>query len=99
MSNLSNRKFSPFLSVVIIIGTLLTTVIIKMEVVREGYELLKLGHYEKTEKDQSRRLQTEYSKLLRPERLDKIATQRLALSRVQKSQVVLMASGNWAVRQ
>src|SRR5688572_9839315 len=99
MANLSNKRFSPFLSVIIIIFTLLLSVIVKMEVVREGYEILKLGHQEKVQKDLSVRLQADYTKLLRPERLDKIATQRLSLSRVQKSQVVLMASGNWAVRQ
>lgn len=99
MKCLSNRKFSPFLSTFFVISTLLLTVFLKMEIVREGYELLKLGHAEKQEIDKGRRLQTEYSKLLRPERLDRIATQKLALTRAQKAQVILMASGEWAVRQ
>jgi hypothetical protein len=41
-----------------------------------------------------------YARLTRPERLDHIGTQKLALVRAQKNQVVLMAAqGGFAVRQ
>jgi len=98
-AHVTNKSFSPFLSTFFVIMALLVSVFFKMEVVREGYELVRLSRMEKQEIDKGRRLQTEYSKLLRPERLDRIATQKLALTRAQKAQVVLMASDEWTVRQ
>ena len=98
-SNLTNKRFSPFLSTFFIVTTLLLTVFVKMEIVREGYEVLKVGHSERQEIDSGRRLLSEYSRLLRPKRLDQIATQKLDLVRAQKTQVVLMASKELAIRQ
>jgi hypothetical protein len=90
----------PFISVVILVVIALVTVFIKMEVVRSGYEVLSLGHKTKILSEDSFRLESQYAKLTRPSRIDKIGTERLALGRIQKNQVIMMAAdGEWSVRQ
>lgn len=90
----------PFISVMILVVIALISVFIKMEVVRLGYEILKLGHKTKTASEEKSRLEAQYAKLTRPSRLDKIGTEKLALGRAQKNQVIMMATqGEWAVRQ
>lgn len=90
----------PFISVVILVVVTLISVFIKMEVVRQGYEILSLGRKTKIASEEKSRLEVQYGKLTRPSRLDKIGTEKLALGRVQKNQVIMMATqGEWAVRQ
>jgi cell division protein FtsL len=97
---MTGRKFAPFISVLILVLVALGTIFIKMETVRMGYELVKLGRVQKLAVDERAQLDFNYARLTRPERLDDIATGRLALARVQKNQVVLMAAtGNYAVLQ
>jgi hypothetical protein len=72
---------------------------VKMETVRAGYALVKLGHEQKVAAGHKSEYDLIYARLTRPERLDHIGTQRLALSPAQKNQVVLMAAqGPFAIR-
>ena len=75
-------------------------VFVKMETVRFSYEVVKLGRLQKMASDENASLELAYAKLTRPERLDHIGTQRLALVRAQRNQVIVMASisGNNAIR-
>lgn len=93
------QKIAPFISVIILVLLTLGSVILKMENVRMNYEVLKLRHMTKIAKDDQAHLQLTYGKLIRPDRLNKIGIQRLALAKAQKDQVVLMASsGRMALR-
>jgi cell division protein FtsL len=96
----SGGSRAPFISVMILVFVGLLTVFIKMEVVRLGYEVLKLGHLYKMASEDKSRLEVHYAKLTRPSRLDKIAAEKLSLGRAQKNQVVMMtAQGELAIRQ
>ncbi len=96
----SAQSWAPFLSVLILIFTGLACVFIKMEVVQEGYQILKTGRAVRELSDEKSRLEMQYAKLTRPSRLDKIGTERLALGKIQKNQVIMMAGhGEIAVRQ
>ena len=78
----------------------LSYVFIKMEAVRAGYDLVRLGHKAKIAAGDKAEYQLIYARLTRPERLDQIGTHKLSLARAQKNQVVLMAAqGTFAVRQ
>lgn len=97
---MSRKELVPFLSVVLSLVIIFGTVIARMECVRTGYEVVKLRHLKKSCGDDRSHLELRYQKLIRPERLDLIATQRLSLNRAQKNQVVLMAAnGGFAIRQ
>ncbi|MBK9294575.1 MAG: histidine kinase [Oligoflexia bacterium] len=90
----------PFISIIILVSVALSTVFVKMEVVRLGYEILSMGRKTKQASEARSRLEVQYAKLTRPSRLDKIGTEKLALTRVQKNQVIMMAAqGELAVRQ
>ncbi len=100
MTEQVRKGCAPFISVMILVLVGLACVFIKMEVVREGYDILRLGHIHKIATSEKSRLELKYAKLTRPSRLDKIGTTKLALSRAQKNQVVMMAgTGEFAVRQ
>ena len=100
MSQNQKKRWLPFVSVFAVVVVMLASVFIKMEVVREGYELVRLGHFEKRASEEKALLQMSYAKLTRPERLDHIATSKLSMYRALKSQVVLMAAqGGIAIRQ
>jgi cell division protein FtsL len=90
----------PFVSVFILVVIALSYVFIKMEVTRTSYEVLKVGRMVKIVTQEKSRLEVNYSKMTRPERLDDIATKQLSLVRAQKNQVILMAAqGDVAIRQ
>ena len=100
MSQNQRRTLAPFVSIFILVVISLVYLFFKMELVREGYEVLRLSHEHKIASEEGSQLSLHYAKLIRPERLDQIGTQRLALGRVQKNQVILMAAtGGFAVRQ
>src|SRR5690348_14177751 len=97
---LQKESMAPFLSIFILFTVTVTCLFLKMEVVRQGYELVSIGHAQRTAAHENSGLELHYAKLTRPQRLDYIATQRLALNRAQKNQIVLMASeGSGPVRQ
>jgi hypothetical protein len=100
MSNQQRTNLAPFISILFLVVVGLMYVFVKMEAVREGYEVLKLGRLQKLANDEKVTMELAYTKLTRPERLDQIGTQKLALMRAQKNQVILMAAtGSFAVRR
>ena len=92
MSKAQKQKMAPFISIFFLVSIGVVSVFLKMEVVRQGYELVSLGHSQKTAAHERGALELHYAKLTRPQRLDYIGTQRLALSRAHKEQVVMMAA-------
>ncbi len=99
MSLNQKKNLAPFLSIFFLVVIGLTYVFVKMEAVRAGYNVVKLGRILKIASGNKAEYDLVYAKLTRPERLDLIATQKLALARAQKSQVVLMAAQGFTVRQ
>jgi hypothetical protein len=84
----------PFLSVTIIIFTMLSVVFLKMEVRRMGYSLLKDSRQYKTMVEQKRLQEMNLAQLVRPERIENLAQKRLSLQRAQKGQIVQLAGTN-----
>lgn len=77
----------PFLSIVIIVGTLFVLVFLQMEERRLGYELLKLTRDHKIVLEETRVREMQLAKLMRPQQLEKAAS-RMTLRKVQASQII-----------
>ncbi len=78
----------PFVSVLLVIFTLLSIVFSKMEVRRMGYSLLKESRQLKSLTEQKRLKEMTYAQLTRPERIETFAERRLSLKKAQKGQIV-----------
>jgi len=91
MSQTQKKTLAPFFSIFLLVIISLVYVFVKMETVRAGYDVVRLGHLQKMAANEKASGELVYAKLTRPERLDQIGTSRLALVRAQKNQVVVMA--------
>ena len=89
------KRYYPFISVIGVIALMMSYLVVRMEVVRLGYELGKLRHIQKMAMDDRSELELTYNKLMRPGRLDQIGTVRLSLNRAQKKQIVMMADSRF----
>jgi hypothetical protein len=99
MSHIQKARLAPFISIFFLSVIGLSYVFVKMETVRAGYDVVRLGHLQKVGASNKAEFDLIYARLTRPERLDHIGTQKLALSKAQKNQVVLMAAEGFTVRQ
>ncbi|MBX2994471.1 MAG: histidine kinase [Bdellovibrionaceae bacterium] len=91
----------PFFSVVLIISTLFFLVFLQMEERRMGYEILKVTRVQKRMMEERRVKEMQLAKLTRPQAVERAATSRLTLRKVQASQIIhlsgaqpLFRSGN-----
>lgn len=94
-----NESFKPFLSVVILIATLFSTVFFHMEIRRVGYTVLTLGRQERDLRDENRKQLVNLARLTGPERLNRIAQSRLQLTRPNPGQVIQIADQGIAITQ
>jgi hypothetical protein len=85
------ENLRPFLSVLLLIGTLLTVVFFKMEVRRMGYSVLRTSRTEKLAMDDHRFQNIAFRKLTRPGRIENIAQTKLALNKAGQGQVLQVA--------
>lgn len=92
------QSYRPFVSVAIVIVTMLTVVFFKMEVTRLGYSLLRVSRAEKSAADQNRLRNIAFHRLTRPGRIESLAQTRLALTKAGQGQV-LQVAGNVLVAQ
>lgn len=92
------QNLRPFISVVMIIVTMLVVVFFKMEVRRSGYSLLKISRTEKAAADGNRIQNIAFRRLTRPGRIENLAQTRLALTKAGQGQVFQVA-GNVLVAQ
>jgi hypothetical protein len=88
MSKKNVNKMRPFLSLLIIVGTLFSTVFFKMEVRRMGYLVLKENRAYKNMQDQVRLQVMTYAKVTRPERVRDFAVSQLTLSDARNGQII-----------
>ena len=86
------RQLKPFLSLLIIIATLLGLVFIKMEERRLSYAVLKLTREFKKTNELKRQKEISLAKLSRPQLVENIATQRLTLRKIKPAQIINLNS-------
>jgi hypothetical protein len=82
------RYLKPFISLVIIISSLLFMVFLRMEERRLGYSILKTNAEYKKVIDQKRELEMQLAKTTRPQLLDTWAQRRLTLKKVESNQII-----------
>lgn len=82
------RHLKPFLSLVLIIASLLTLVFLRMEERRLGYGLLKLNAEYKKLIDQKRMMEMQLAKVTRPQLLDSWAQKKLTLKKLDSHQII-----------
>jgi cell division protein FtsL len=85
---MKKSTLKPFLSILIIVMTMLTVVFVKMETRRLGYAVLKKTRTEKSLIDSRRELSMRLTRLTQPGRIERIALRRLDLKHAQKGQIV-----------
>ncbi|MGE0526820.1 MAG: histidine kinase [Bdellovibrionales bacterium] len=93
------HEILPFISVLILISTLFTLVILKMEVRRMGYSVLKATREYRKLQDHHRLMTMEYARLTRPERVHKYAVSRLTLNDARNGQIIQLAGRTLAMPQ
>jgi cell division protein FtsL len=81
-------SLKPFLSVLIIIVSLLVVVFAKMEERRIGYSILKLTKEQRQVVDEKRNFDLKLAKLTRPEHVERVAKNRFTLKKVQDNQII-----------
>lgn len=97
--NAQNSHLRPFISLIIIVGTLFSTVFFKMEVRRMGYLVLKENREYKTLQDEVRIKVMTYAKVTRPDRVRDFALSQLTLSDAQRGQIIHLTADRVAVPQ
>lgn len=88
MNSSDIRQLKPFLSLLIVIGTLLGLVFIKMEERRLSYVVLKLTREFKKSNEISRQKEISLAKLTRPQLVENVATQKLTLRKIKPGQII-----------
>jgi hypothetical protein len=83
---LENTK--PFLSILIIVGTLFSLVFLQMEERRMGYMILRLTREQRTVMDEKREKAMLLAKVTRPQHVEKMAHNRLSLQKIQAGQII-----------
>lgn len=89
----------PFFSVLIFVATLFSLVLLKMEVRRMGYSVLKSTQEYKALRDRHRMMSMEYAQLTRPDVVRKYAVSRLTLADAAQGQIIQLAGGELAMPQ
>lgn len=92
-------ELKPFVSVLFLIGTLFSLVLLKMEVRRMGYSVLKATKEVQQLKDQNRLLSMEYARLIRPEHVRKYAMSHLTLNYARNGQIIQLTGQKIALPQ
>lgn len=88
MNSSDIRQLKPFLSLLIIIFTLLGLVFIKMEERRLSYVVLKSTREYKKISEITRQKEISLAKLLRPQLVETVAMQRLTMRKIKPAQII-----------
>jgi len=99
MSQKRWQDIMPFLSVIIFVSTLFGLVLLKMEVRRMGYLVLKSTQAYRKLRDQELLMSMEYAKLTRPEQVRKYAVSHLTLNDARNGQIIQLAGQRLALPQ
>jgi hypothetical protein len=82
------RYIKPFVSLVLVIGSSLLLVFLRMEERRLGYSILRANQEYKKFVDQKRGYEIQLAKITRPQLLDSWAQRKLTLKKVDSSQII-----------
>jgi hypothetical protein len=99
---MSRRRWNdilPFISVLLLVSTLFGLVLLKMEVRRMGYQVLKSTHEYRKLKDHQRMISMEYARLTRPETIRRYAVSHLTLNDARNGQIIQLAGQRLAMPQ
>ena len=88
MNRVDPRPFKPFLSLMLIVVTLLGIVFLQMEERRLGYSLLKLRREHKAVLDEKRSQEIQLAKITRPQLLESLAQSRFTLKKISANQII-----------
>lgn len=99
MSKRHWNEVLPFISVLILVSTLFGLVLLKMEVRRMGYSVLKSSQEYRQLKDHHRSMSMEYARLTRAEHIRKFAMSRLTLSDARNGQIIQLTGQKLALPQ
>ena len=78
----------PFVSILLIIGTLFSLVFLQMEQRRLGYAILNMTPEQKQTVEEKRALAMQLAKITRPQHVERMAQSRLTLKKVQANQII-----------
>jgi hypothetical protein len=92
-------ELKPFASVFIFIATMFSMVILKMEVRRMGYSVLRTTKEVRQLKDQNRLLSMEYARMIRPEHVRKYAMSHLTMNDARMGQIIQLTGQKIALPQ
>lgn len=96
---LEEQGLTPFLSLLIVIVTLLGVVFVKMEVRRVGYSVWRLSREKKIIESEIKYQRLEVLRMKRPERLEKYAAKHLEMQRAEKGQVIQIPMADVMVQE
>lgn len=88
MNQADIRHIKPFVSISIIILTLLGIVFLQMEERRMGYSILKLRRENKELQSEKRTQEIQLAKLTRPQNIESVAQNKFTMKRVEQKQVI-----------
>ena len=91
------KDILPFVSVLIFVATLFALVLLKMEVRRMGYSVLKLSHEYRQLQDRRRMMSMEYAGLTRPDRVRRYAVSHLNLNDSRNGQIIQLTGHDLAL--
>ena len=81
-------RLKPFISVFLIVVTLLFIVFMQMEERRLGYSLLKLTREQKQITEERRQKTVLLARMTRPQQIEKWAEKKLSLKKIQTKQII-----------
>lgn len=99
MSRQRLNEMLPFLSVLILVSTLFGLVLLKMEVRRMGYQVLKSTQEYRKLRDHGRMMSMEYARLMRPETVRRYALSHLTLNDARNGQIIQLTGQKLAMPQ
>jgi hypothetical protein len=99
MSQKHINEMKPFLSVLLIVGTLFLIVFAKMEVRRMGYSFLKISREYKALEDRQRLLTIRIAKSMRADRVRSLAEGKLSLLDATGGRIIQLSGDQVAIRQ
>jgi hypothetical protein len=99
MSRRQLNEMLPFFSVLILVGTLFGMVLLKMEVRRMGYSILKASQEYRKLKDYQRLMEMDYAHLTRPDAIRKYAVAHFTLNDARNGQIIQLAGLKLAMPQ
>lgn len=94
MNSSEIRQLKPFLSLLLIITTLLGLVFIKMEERRLSYNVLKLTKEHKKVTEVQKQKEIVLARLTRPQLLENMALKKLTLKRVTQAQIIHLSAAD-----